>query len=52
MKKMSASLHVGIHRIKAGEVWQTNNVLAELRELMNKLRVKALPRFLEFPTPR
>jgi hypothetical protein len=52
MKKLFNNLQVGIHKTGAGEVWQTSSIRPELHDLMEKLKVKTPPRFVEFPAPK
>lgn len=52
MKKLFSSLQVGIHKTGAGEVWQTSSIRPEQQALMDKLKVNAPPRFVEFHTPK
>jgi len=52
IKKGLDKLQVGIHRTRAGEVWQANNPSDELKELFERLKLKIPPRTLSLPTPR
>jgi hypothetical protein len=52
MKKLFSSLQVGIHKTGAGEVWQTSSIRPEQQALMDKLKLNAPPRFVEFHTPK
>ncbi|NPV54886.1 MAG: transposase, partial [Firmicutes bacterium] len=45
MKKSLATLKIGIHRASSGEVWQTNPLQAEVKGLLEKLKLKLPPRF-------
>lgn len=45
MKKSLATLQVGIYRTPSGEVWQTNPIRAEVKSLLEKLKLKLPPRF-------
>jgi hypothetical protein len=42
-------LEVGIHRTRSGEIWQTNPVTRELKELFVSLDLKLPPRYLAIP---
>jgi len=52
IKKDLDKLQVGIHRTRAGEVWQSNNPSDRLKELFEALKLKLPPRILSLPTPR
>jgi len=45
MKKNLDTLEIGIHRTSSGEVWQTNAVRAEVKNLLERLKLKLPPRF-------
>ncbi len=51
IKKALDKLQVGIHRTRAGEVWQANNPNAELKELFERLKLKIPPKTLSLPRP-
>jgi len=52
IKKDLDKLQVGIHRTRAGEVWQSNNPSDRLKELFEALKLRLPPRILSLPTPR
>lgn len=52
MKKALATLQVGIHRMRAGEVWQTSPMSAENKALFETLRLSCPPRYLKLPAPK
>lgn len=52
MKKALATLQVGIHRMRAGEVWQTSPMSAENQALFETLRLSCPPRYLKLPAPK
>lgn len=52
MKKNLATLQVGIHRTRAGEVWQTNPVSEANKELFEALNIDLPRRFLSLPIPK
>ena len=52
MKKQFASLQLGNYRTPSGEVWETSNIRAEMRDLLTKLKLQVPPRFMQFPTPQ
>jgi hypothetical protein len=45
MRKDLASLQAGIHRTSSGEVWQTNPLRAEVKQLLERLKIKPPPRY-------
>ena len=45
MRKDLADLQVGIHRTSSGEVWQTNPLRAEVKQLLERLKIKLPPRY-------
>ena len=45
MKKSLAALKVGIHRTSSGEVWQTSPLNTEVKSLLERLKLKAPPRY-------
>ncbi|MEA4882949.1 MAG: transposase [Clostridia bacterium] len=51
IKKVLDTLQVGIHRTRAGEVWQANNPSDDLKELFERLKLKVPPRILCLPIP-
>lgn len=51
LKKSLATLQLGIHKTRAGEVWQTGSLRPELKQVMKKLKVEPPPKFFDFPTP-
>ena len=52
MQKTLETLQVGIHRTRAGEVWQANNPSDELKELFERLKLTIPPRILSLPIPK
>ncbi len=52
IRKALDKLQVGIHRTRAGEVWQANNPNDELKELFEMLELRIPPRILSLPIPR
>jgi len=50
MKKELATLEVGIHRTRSGEVWQTSPVSASVKELFQTLQLKTPARYLQIPS--
>ena len=52
IKKDLDKLQVGIHRTRAGEVWQSNDPSDRLKELFEALKLRLPPRILSLPTPR
>jgi len=52
MKKALATLQVGIHRTRSGEVWQTNPISAENKEIFEKLHVPIPPKYVSLPVPQ
>jgi hypothetical protein len=52
MRKQFARLQLGNYRTPSGEVWETNNIRAEMREMLTKLKLQAPPRFMQFPIPK
>lgn len=51
IKKALDTLQVGIHRTRAGEVWQANKPSDELVALFDRLKLKVPPRMLSLPVP-
>ncbi|MCL4516314.1 MAG: transposase [Firmicutes bacterium] len=45
MKKALATLQVGIHRTRSGEIWQTNMADTEQQKLFETLKLKPPPRY-------
>ncbi len=52
MRKALDKLQVGIHRTRAGEVWQANNPNDELKELFEMLELRIPPRILSLSIPK
>jgi len=50
MKKSLATLQVGIHRTRNGEVWQTSPTSAEVKALFEALKLKAPAKYLQMPS--
>ncbi len=45
MKKELATLQVAVHRTASGEVWQTNGLRSEAKNILEQLKIKPPPRF-------
>ncbi|MBI2914975.1 MAG: IS1634 family transposase [Firmicutes bacterium] len=53
MKKALATLQVGMHRMRSGgEIWETNPVQAQVKELFASLGLKLPGRYLKLPVPK
>lgn len=52
MKQQLKPLQLGIHRTREGEVWQTNPVRQEQKELFGKLELRSPPHYYQIPTPK
>jgi transposase len=52
MKKALATMQMGIHQMREGEMWERNPVSAKAKEIFTKLQVKIPPRYLKLPTPK
>jgi len=44
MKKNLVTLKAGIHRTASGEAWQTSPLKAEVKSLLERLKLKVPPR--------
>jgi len=51
LKRILGGLQVGIHRVQAGEVWQTTRPTADQSRILNALGLTPPPRYYALPKP-